>query len=159
MAVLIKFEETPRYRCLIPRDIDDKDFKQLGIPQEEEEIYAKDCTLEEEYGPVTYKGFTWVGKISTVFMEVWKRDLNTGLARQHGGRVGLLPPDDPSQVRFRLSDFLLVTPTEDRTITFDWGKFRNLLKVKLRTLGVSRCCAMLRARNRAEKADQDYQPS
>ena len=70
MAVLIKFEETPRYRCLIPRDIDNKDFKQLGIPQEEEEIYTKDCTLEEEYGPVTYKGFTWVGKISTVFMEV-----------------------------------------------------------------------------------------
>jgi len=158
MAVLIKFEENPKYRCPISRDMDDEDFKLLGIPQREKEIRARDCTLEEEYGPVTYKGFTWVGKISTVFMEVWKRDPNTGLARQHGGRVGLLPPDDPSQVRFRLSDFLLVTPIEDRTITFDWGNFRHLLKVKLRTLAVSRCRAMLRARNRTEEADQDYQP-
>ena len=42
--------------------------------------------LVEDFGPARFKDIEWVGKISTTFMEVWKRD-NTGSPVQDGPRI------------------------------------------------------------------------
>lgn len=42
--------------------------------------------LVEDFGPARFKGIEWVGKISTTFMEVWKKD-NTGSPVQDGPRI------------------------------------------------------------------------
>lgn len=82
VVVLVKFEETPSYQC----PVRDEDLEALEFPSESE-INIVDFELQEEYGPVVYKGLQWVGCISTAYMEVWKRDPVTGLATKNGNRI------------------------------------------------------------------------
>ena len=135
--------------------MDDEDFNKLGIPKEGLEVRAKDFTRQGEYGPATFRGFTWVGKINKVFMEVWKRDPNTGLARRSGDRVDLLRLNPPLQIQFRLRDFLRLSPTDNRAVTFGLGKFRDLLKAKIMELAVDRCRRMLRDRAKIKEGQDD----
>src|SRR5437667_10262018 len=121
MAVLVKMEETPTYNRPVDPGMDDDDFKKLGIPEQPSDVRVRDFTRQGEYGPVTYQGFTWAGRISRVFMEVWKLDPTTGLARRDYDRVDLLSPGHPSQIQFRLGDFLRLDPTDSRTATLDVG--------------------------------------
>ena len=85
MAVLVKFYETPKYKR---PHLDDKEIKQFP---DTTEIPDQPFVFEGEYGPVKFRGLTWVGCISEAFMEVWRRDPATGTALQDGNRmVGLL---------------------------------------------------------------------
>jgi hypothetical protein len=81
VVVIVKFEENPRYQC----PVHDEDIEILEFP-EEQNIRVRDFELQEEYGPVVYKGFQWVGRITAAYMEVWKRD-STGAAAKYGNRI------------------------------------------------------------------------
>ena len=70
--VLANIQETPKYRCPV-RHFDDENFEQLGFP-ELTELRTSDFSLEDEYGPATYKGLTWVGQISAASMEAGRCD-------------------------------------------------------------------------------------
>ena len=82
IVVLVKFEETPSYRC----PVRDENFETLEFPSVSE-IKFENFKLQEEYGPVVYEGLQWVGRISAAYMEVWKRDSATGLATKNGNRI------------------------------------------------------------------------
>jgi hypothetical protein len=66
-------------------DFDDE-LDQLGIPLAEAEVLSDDVNCTGECGPATYREKTWVGEMSEVIMEVWKRDTN-GLAISIGRRT------------------------------------------------------------------------
>ncbi|KAI9773366.1 MAG: hypothetical protein M1840_007581 [Geoglossum simile] len=158
VVVLAKFEETPAYRCPT-RDFNDEDFERLESPPALE-LDGSSIRLDGEYGPAIYKGLAWVGRISTAFMEVWKRDPVTGLATQNGDRIDICTPTDPPQLQFRLSDFLDITPENERTISFRWDNFLFFLQDSIKELAVLRYYNMLRLRaKQAGIRDHDYQPS
>ena len=137
-----------------------QEFKKHGLPKQLSEVRVRDCARQAEYGLVTYRGFTWMGTIKKVFMEVWKLDPNTRLARLSGDRVDLLHPD-LSQIRFRLEDFLRLGTTDSRLVTLDLGEFRHLLKRMIMELAVDRCRNVLRGHKKFMEgpADKDYEPS
>ena len=89
LVVLVKFTESPSYQCPA-RGLDDEELERLEFP-EPADIRVEDFTSAEEYGPVTYNGLQWAGKISEAFMELWKRDPDTGLAFREGRRRVRLP--------------------------------------------------------------------
>jgi hypothetical protein len=130
-VILIKIKETPRYQC--PISLDD-DLNQLGIPLTEVEVLFSDVIFTGEYGPATYRGKTWVGEISEVIMEVWKRDTN-GSAKKYKEKN--LLDDTHHSIQFRLIEFL------DQRITVDLKEFRDLLKDDIKELAVDRCCTLL----------------
>lgn len=43
--------------------------------------------MQEDYGPVVHQGFTWAGRLSEAFIEIWKRNPETGLAEKDGERL------------------------------------------------------------------------
>ncbi|KAI9760239.1 MAG: hypothetical protein M1840_002582 [Geoglossum simile] len=156
--VLVKFEESPNYRCPV-HDLDDEDFERLEFPHESE-VRALNFNLEGEYGPVIYKGLVWVGRISAAYMEVWKRDPVTKLATRNEDRINLHTLADLPQLKFQLSDFLDVAPENERTISFDWDDYRSYMKQKIKQLAVLRCQEMLHDRaGPTDIRDRDYQPS
>ncbi|KAI9769399.1 MAG: hypothetical protein M1840_004101 [Geoglossum simile] len=158
VVVLANFEESPNYRCPV-RDLDDEDFEQLEFPKGLD-VRAQNFNLEGEYGPVTYKGLVWVGRISTAYMEVWKRDPVTKLATQSEDRINLYSFADLPQLGFQLSDFLDIAPEDERTIFFRWDDYRIFIKDQIKHLAVFRCQEMLRDRaKRTGIRDRDYQPS
>lgn len=85
LVILAKYSETPSYRSPV-RDLSDENIQHLGFPAASE-LSESSFTLEGEYGPATYKGLVWVGRISEAFLEVWKRNLETGLAERVGDRI------------------------------------------------------------------------
>ena len=84
LVVLVKFTENPGYQCPA-RDLDDEELERLEFP-EPADIRVRDFTSAGEYGPVMYNGLQWVGQISEAFMELWRRDPDTGLAFRDGRR-------------------------------------------------------------------------
>jgi hypothetical protein len=101
MCVLVSFEEEPPYQCPIDNNMDEEEFKKLEFPNPWE-LEPKDIHLESPFGPATYKELdgeelddeeldnkklVWVGRISTAFLEQWKRDKKTGKAKKYGKRV------------------------------------------------------------------------
>ena len=82
IAVLVKLDESPAYRCPI-RDLNGQDLERLellGIPR------PSDFNAVGEYGLILHNGMVWVGRVSG-FMEVWGRDPGTGLATRIGDRI------------------------------------------------------------------------
>ncbi|KAI9859055.1 MAG: hypothetical protein M1813_007183 [Trichoglossum hirsutum] len=157
ILVLAKFEETPKYQCPV-RQFNNEGFEQLGF-SEATKLRTSHFNLEDEYGLAIYKGFTWVGQISAS-LEIWKKDPITGLATRNGSRINLLTAATPPQVEFQLSDFLDIDPENERTIPFQWGDYRPLIKDKIRALAMFRCQKMLKDRARLEDIrDLDYIPS
>jgi hypothetical protein len=144
MVVLVKFHETPSYRCpVLPQD----DLGQLGIPPVAAQVLFRDFVSDEEYGPVSYKGLAWVGTISEVFLETWKRDAN-GSAIRYGNRRNLLGSAD-DRIRFQLRHILDI-PVGNTSISFSLDDFQHLLKTSVKQLAVDRCAEMLNARARRE---------
>jgi len=82
VVVLVKFVETPNYQSpdLQIEDLVNRDFPKAS------ELNELHFTMDGEYGPVSYKGFRWVGAISEAFLEVWKRNPTTKLAVTDGVR-------------------------------------------------------------------------
>jgi hypothetical protein len=90
MVVLVKFHETPSYRCsVLPQD----DLGQLGIPLVAAQVLFRDLVSDGEYGPISYKGLTWVGTISGVFLERGG-ETPTGQQQDIINRKNLLGPAD-----------------------------------------------------------------
>ena len=84
LVVLVKFTEIPSYQCPA-RNLDDEKLEQLEF-SESADIRVMVFNSEREYGPITYKGLQWVGRISEAFMELWRRNQATGLATKVGRR-------------------------------------------------------------------------
>ena len=77
LVMLVKLQEDQCYRCPI-RNLTESEFAELELPPRNE-IEDQPCTISGPYGPVEYKGFKWVGKISG-FLEFWTLDPDTRLA-------------------------------------------------------------------------------
>lgn len=43
--------------------------------------------MQGEYGPVVYGNFTWAGKISEAFIEIWKKRSETGIVEKCGNWI------------------------------------------------------------------------
>ena len=84
LVVLVKFTVNPGYQCPA-RGLDDEELERLEFP-DPADIRVQDFTSTGEYGPVTYNGLQWAGQISEAFMELWRRDPDTGLAFRDGRR-------------------------------------------------------------------------
>jgi hypothetical protein len=137
MVTIVGICETPQYRCPLPifdeagEELDPREA--AGIPSDFEAIRTKDVILEGDFGPATYKGLSWVGQISEVWIETWVRDMH-GEVIQRGNRVDLL---HASQVELEFGDFL--PPSYPQTITIDLEEFRSTLQDSIRDMTVGRC--------------------
>ena len=148
-VILIKIKETPRYKC--PISLDD-DLNQLGIPLTEVDVLSSDVICTGEYGPATYRGKTWVGQISEVIMEVWKRDIN-GLAKK--SKEKNLLDDTHHSIQFQLIEFL------NQRITVNLKEFHDCFKDDIKELAVDRCRTLIKEyKKRMGEGldDPDYQP-
>jgi hypothetical protein len=126
MVVLVKFHETPLYRCPIsPQD----NLEQLGIPRKMVQLLFNDFVSDGEYGPVRYKGLTWVGTISEIYLERWRRDANRS-ARRCGDRRNLLRPAN-SRISFQLRHILDI-PVGNTLISFSLDDFQYLLRTSIK---------------------------
>jgi hypothetical protein len=156
MVTLVKFCETPKYRCPISLDEDDGiNPEGLGIPLNLEAIDEDDIILEGEYGPAMYKRRIWVGEISGVFMESWIRDADRR-AIQHGDREDLM---QAAQLQISVGDFL--PPSYPRILTLNLDRFRTSLRRKIPELAACRCrMAVKEYKKRMGQGqhDGDYQP-
>ncbi|KAG0125338.1 hypothetical protein HOY82DRAFT_631666 [Tuber indicum] len=121
-VMLFKLEETPDYKCPV-RDLDNEQLSQLRFPRWQE-ITGEVFTLEYMYGPEIYKGLSWVGKI-TGFIEIWKRDPESGLAVHFGDRVDLIDSSNILQDKFLLSEFLDIANEDDYEIPFKWERCQS----------------------------------
>lgn len=134
MVILVKFCESPRYRCPVPKT---QDPEELGIPLDVLEIDRTEVTMEGQFGPATYKGHKWVGKISEVFMETWVQDAG-GRAVRRGNREDLLQAG-----QLQLSFGNILPPGYPQTITLDLNEFHNGLKEEIQELAANRCREMV----------------
>ena len=152
MVVIVKFGESPKYRC--PGSFD-QELEDQGL-SEGLAVKPKDIILRGDYGPATYNNLVWVGNITEIFMENWIRGPN-GKAKKQGSRKDLLRD---AEVQILPRDFLDL-PDCRGSITINLTKFRSGLKDSIRRLAAYRCNRfiidyMKRMRNRAD--DEDYQP-
>lgn len=85
VVLLAKYRESDPYHNPL-RNLSDEDVQRLQFA-ETSKIGASHFTMEGEYGPVVYKGFTWAGRLSEAFLEIWKRNSETGLAEMSGDRM------------------------------------------------------------------------
>ncbi len=77
IAILVKIEEAPIYGNPA-RNLDDQEKTELY--SQTPKLKIQNFNVDGEFGPATFKGLQWVGKISSATLEVWKRDSRTGLA-------------------------------------------------------------------------------
>ena len=154
MVTIVRFCETPRYHCPLPKELDPREV--LGIPSDFEAIRQKDVILEGDYGPATYKGLRWVEQISEGWMETWVRDMH-GEVIQRGNRVDLL---HANQVEPEFGDFL--PPGYPQTITIDLQEFRLALQRSIQEMAVVRCgdalIDYLKRHGESQVHDPDYRP-
>lgn len=85
VVILAKYYESPQYRNPV-RNLSEEDIEGLKFP-DASAIDTAAFTMQGEYGPVVYKGYTWAGQLSEAFIEVWKRNSETGLAEKSGSRM------------------------------------------------------------------------
>ena len=83
-VVLANVEEMPPYKNPM-NGLSETEFAQLNFPGSTT-VEESDFRLQGEYGPVTYQGLCWAGKIASVSLEIWRRDPVTGLAKKDGDR-------------------------------------------------------------------------
>ncbi|KAH0548107.1 hypothetical protein GP486_008163 [Trichoglossum hirsutum] len=121
-VVLVGVEESPSYQSPI-LDLEGEEIEQLELSRQRRINF----NAEGDFGPLTYKGLVWVGQITSVFMEIWKKDSQTGSA-VGGDRMHLLPPASPPQLEFALREFTTVSLDEDVSVVFDWDDFTRGLK-------------------------------
>jgi len=153
MVILVKFCESPLYRCPVPTT---QNPEELGIPLDILAIDEAEVTMEGQLGPATYKGHKWVGKISEVFMETWVQDAG-GRAVRQGNREDLL---QAGQLQLSFGDVL--PPGYPQTITLDLDEFHNGLKEEIQELAAHRCREMVSEwvkRMGDRQSNRNYQPS
>ena len=77
-VMIVKMEENPPYQSPV-RHLTDDQFEQHNFP-EWKNINMKTFALDGEYGPASFMGLCWVGRISG-FLEVWERDTASNIAK------------------------------------------------------------------------------
>lgn len=98
----------------------------------------EDVCLEEPFGPASYRGLTWVGQITEVFMEIWTRN-EDGKAVQHGIRQDLL---QAAQIAIPFEDIL--PPGYFKAVTLDLELFHSGLGTEIKKLAGYRCRELVR---------------
>ena len=68
----------------------------------------------------------------------------------------ILTPTDLTQLRFRLSDFIGVSPEDDREVSFKWHHYHMRIENEMKYLAISRYRETFK--KRGGPADPDYQP-
>lgn len=91
MIILVKFHESPIYRNPI-RNLS-KEIERLESTHVST-LKTSDFTMQGDNGPTVYKGFTWAGRLSQAFVEIWKRNSETGQAKKCGHRMADVLPND-----------------------------------------------------------------
>ncbi|KAI9760632.1 MAG: hypothetical protein M1840_002372 [Geoglossum simile] len=142
VAVIVKVNETPEYRCSI-KNLDDQRLDSGEVP---------DFQIEGDYGPVTHDGSIWVGSVSETYIEAWGRDPETGLISRIRDRIDLHTSANPPNLEFQLSDFVHVTPEDDRRITIGWERYMQKIKPMVMRQAVWRYQGLL-CRLRKERAE------
>ncbi|KAH0551428.1 hypothetical protein GP486_007358 [Trichoglossum hirsutum] len=153
-VMLVNIEESPSYRSPL-LDLEDEEIEQLGLPGQ----HRINFDAEGDFGPITYKGLVWVGRITSIFVEVWKKDPQSGLATLSKNRMDLLPPASPPQFEFMLSEYTAVSPDNDTSISFDLGVSPRGLKRSIVELADIRYHRALNAiKQRTDARDGTYKP-
>ncbi|KAH0562763.1 hypothetical protein GP486_002592 [Trichoglossum hirsutum] len=131
-VILVQVEESPSYSSPLS-NLEDEEIERLGLSRQPE----YDFSAGGDFGPVVFKGLVWVGRITRVFMEVWRWDPLSGLATRDGDRMDFLPPVSLPQLEFKLGDFI-TSPPEDVPIRFAWDVIREELKKSIVALAAER---------------------
>lgn len=84
MVLIAKLTENPKYLNPL-RNTTNEQLELLEL-KSASDIRDGDFELEGESGPVTLKGFSWVGTLSECYIEAWVRD-KRGAAAKLGERV------------------------------------------------------------------------
>lgn len=84
MVILAKFTESPPYRNPLSK-LEEPTLQSLDLPNGFE-VRESSFVLMGDFGPANFKELSWVGQITTAFMELWKRNPITGLAERVGER-------------------------------------------------------------------------
>ena len=64
IAVIVNIVEEPKYKS---------PDSPSNLPQRLSDVQQNDFTSETQYGPVTYKGYTFVNSITQATIEIWSR--------------------------------------------------------------------------------------
>ncbi len=148
--MIVKFHETPSYRCPLAPDEDPENY---SIPSDPSAILPHQVVLEKSYGPATYKGLRWVGEFDKIEMELWERDA-AGKAVRKGSTIDMLQADN---VQIAMGDILPAGYPQTLTLRLD--EFRASLRDPLQALALNRCQDTTRRyKERQGKQDREYQP-
>ena len=83
VVVLAKFQESPVYKNPLRKE-DEETLRRLDNTSA---VKPSNFTMLGEYGPFTYGGFTWAGRISEAFIEIWRRNPTTGVVERREDRM------------------------------------------------------------------------
>lgn len=97
----------------------------------------------------------WTGRIAEAFIEVWKRNAETGLAEKFGDRIDLFLDN---YLKLKLSEFIDVDPEHDTTVSISSQQLMDQVKMDLRRLACYRFKNFMAKDERTPLFDQDYQP-
>ncbi|MCJ1357674.1 MAG: hypothetical protein MMC33_007670 [Icmadophila ericetorum] len=146
VVVLLKLEETKSTGEDSMAALNAKDDKFACLDSANwTEFNASAIDLLEDFGPARFKGIEWVGKISTAYMEVWKRDA-TGLAARVGNRYDFFAPFENTTPILHLSHFLRIAPEDDRPVVHTPTTVCRCLNDAIKELALHRCQKVMRAR-------------
>jgi hypothetical protein len=135
-CVLVNITEAPTYQCPLT-DLSDEEIQDQGL---KDSLTISTNDFEGgDYGPITYKGESWVGTITEITWEVWRLNTQAGGPEQVGERQFILSTSKPTaSPQIRLDEFLSNPPTD--VISPDWNRFFARLG------SASRRCAVFRYR-------------
>ncbi|KAH0556240.1 hypothetical protein GP486_005836 [Trichoglossum hirsutum] len=141
IVMIVGFQESPTYQPPLC-ELTDQDIGDLYQRYQDTSHLRQQSNIafdvRGEFGPVSYEGLTWAGEIDA-FIELWIRDPVTGLTIQNGNRINLLPPAEPPQLEFRLSNFTDdVPPDKDVPTSFAWDGFQEEMRMSIKETAYSR---------------------
>ncbi|KAK9349602.1 hypothetical protein V1523DRAFT_182870 [Lipomyces doorenjongii] len=130
VVILICFEESPRFRNPDTRytNIAGVAAELEAIAQSLAETVETNITLGY-YGPLEYRGHTWVGGLNKAFIEVWRQDSHDTFELIQDA-FALAHDDLPDTLNLKISDFYphdawQAANIEDDIIPFDSRTFLN----------------------------------
>jgi hypothetical protein len=169
-CVLMNIIEDPQYKYP-PTDMTDEEVEEQGL-QHKVDV---DNLEGGDYGPISCNRHRhqhqWVGNIREIYMEVWRRDANTGEPEQVGTRRVIhpisadSPPiqlDDilPGSILSEISGLSTNGGSGSVTLSLDWDAFRDELKTSILELACWRYAhwrkEWKKARGECRKEDPDY---
>ena len=145
IVVTVNIIEEPSYRCPVSNN---ENLEELGMPTDTGDVLITEMIMQGDYGPVIYKGRTWVGQVCHVFWKTWICQPG-GKVEQQGHRKELLPPANP-QVQINLGEFLTIPQGHGGIVHLDMQRFRPALQKAIKRQALWRYKAMLSHRANKE---------